>query len=436
MMMEAKRLIEDFLLRTKTDFLEKKVAAEIRTKKDQSLTVIAAAREKHQPEADSKYAIKTWFEKAIKDAKPNVTTHPSKFTNPKIKGTTSTIFYGDFCKDGYVKTGNVNSETRFDVSGNSATNTVIFELCALLSIELGDGQKLINLFENDDEILKDFFGKLGLDFQTVKSKCSLVYWGEEATPITHDLIRQVYFPVPAGYHLLSITTPSMLMFEVKRRVNEFDKWIDGTSVKKFRSENKFYADGFEEMPNLTEIGFSHDEFTKMGNVSYLNVKSAGIAYLISSLPPSLKPELTRLPTTDFFSNCLWPNQFKLQFELMHTWLVDSRNNFQVRTRRDEILLEIFDGIVQKIWQLRSVGPEWSSKERFSNLPKLQKIVLDDHWKNERVDDEQFLNEFLRSTARWMILAYKKILGKNALSLNDDELKHVTQLIQEQKEALL
>jgi CRISPR-associated protein Csy1 len=122
--------------------------------------------------------------------------------------------------------------------------------------------------------------------------------------------------------------------------------------------------------------------------------------------------------------------------LLHQWLTDSRNNIQVRTRRDEILLEVFDEIIQKVFKLRAVELAWSSKERFDALPKLHKVVLDDHWKNERVDDEQYLDQFLKDMARWMILAYKKVLGENALALNDDELKHVSQLIQEQKEALL
>ena len=435
-MMDAKRLIEDFLFKKKAEFLEKKVAAEIKGKKDQSEIVVGAARQKHQPEADNKYAINLWFDKAINKAKPNVTTHPAKFTNPKIKNTSMSIFYGTRHEDGYVKTGNIVLEDKFDVSGDAATNTLIFELFELLSLELDDGKTFVTLFETDDENLKDFIEGIALNYQVTKNKCLSVFKDENSLRATHDLIRQVYFPIGIDYHLLSIATPSMLMFEVKKRIDGLDKWIEGQHVRKFKSDNKFYPEGFDEIPNVTEIGFSHNEFTKMGNVSYLNVKNKGIAYLMPSLPPSLKSEPTRLPTTDFFSNCLWPNQFKSQFELLHQWLVDSRNNIQVRTRRDEILLEVFDEIVQKIWQLRAVEPEWSSKERFSSLPQLQKIVLDDHWQDERINDEQFLDEFLRNMARWMIFSYKKVLGKSALALNDDELKHVTQLIHEQKEALL
>lgn len=434
--MEAKRLIENFLFKKKAEFLEKKVTAEIKGKKDQSEIVVGAARQKHQPEADNKYAINRWFDKAINKAKPNVTTHPAKFTNPKIKNTSMSIFYGTRHEDGYVKTGNIVLEDKFDVSGDAATNTLIFELFELLSLELDDGKTFVTLFETDDENLKDFIEGIALDYQVTKNKCLSVFKDENSLRATHDLIRQVYFPIGIDYHLLSIATPSMLMFEVKKRIDGLDKWIEGQHVRKFKSDNKFYPEGFDEIPNVTEIGFSHNEFTKMGNVSYLNVKNKGIAYLMPSLPPSLKSEPTRLPTADFFSNCLWPSQFKSQFELLHQWLVDNRNNIQVRTRRDEILLEVFDKIVQKIWQLRAVEPEWSSKERFSSLPQLQKIVLDDHWQDERINDEQILDEFLRNMARWMILAYKKVLGQSALALNDDELKHVTQLIQEQKEALL
>jgi len=435
-MMAPKQVIEDFLFKKKTEFLEKEVAREIKNKKDQSAPVIAAARQKHQSDADEKYAINLWFEKAIKKAKPNVTTHPAKFTNPKIKNTSMSIFYGKLNEDGYTKTGNVLLKDKYDVSGDAATNTIIFELFELLSLGLNENHKLIDLFNADDKELKEFIESLALDYQTTKNKCLSVFCGEDNSRATHDLIRQVYFPVRTGYHLLSIAIPSMLMFEVKKRIDGFDKWIEGRHVRKFKNENEFYAEGFDEIPNLTEIGFSHNEFTKMGNVSYLNVQNKGIAYLIQSLPPSLKPEPTRLPTTDFFSNCLWPSQFKINFEHLHQWLVDSRNNIQVRTRRDEILLEVFDEIVQKIWQLRAVEPAWSLKERFNALPKLQKVVLDDQWKKERIEDDQCLDAFLRDTARWMIRAYKKVLGKNALPLNDDELNHVIKLIQEQKEALL
>ena len=98
---------------------------------------------------------------------------------------------------------------------------------------------------------------------------------------THELIRQIYFPVPnenGDYHLLSVITPSMLLFEVKNRIDDFNRWSEGQPIRALKKDNKFHPDGFDEVFGLTEIGFSHTEFTKMGNVSYLNVRNKGIAY--------------------------------------------------------------------------------------------------------------------------------------------------------------
>jgi CRISPR-associated protein Csy1 len=251
--------------------------------------------------------------------------------------------------------------------------------------------------------------------------------------ITSSKIKQIYFPVPSGYHQLSILTPSGIVYELRNRMQEMRFSESVSLAREMRRKNEMSITGFDDIPKLGMIGFGG---AKPQNISVLNNQYGGKAYLIPSLPPSLKPKPTRLPTTDFFGNCLWPNQFKSHFILLNQWLVDGRNNIHVRTRRDQILLEIFDEIVQKIWQLRAVEPDWSSKDRFSALPQLQKNMLDDHWQNERMDDEQCLEQFLQDIARWMIWAYKTVVGKNVLAPNDDELKHISQLIQGQKEALL
>jgi len=385
-----------------------------------------------QAKVNDEFDLCNWLPDAARRAgQISLSSHPCTFSHPsgrknKNGKTTTVIALANSYADGFVKSGNVHAE--LDALGNAAA----LDVYKFLTLKLIDGQQLISHIEQDTEQALDLLKIPTASYEDLKAGFMAIKESEDV-PVTSSKMKQIYFPVPNGYHQLSLLTPSGIVYELRNRIQEMRFGETVNVARDMRKKNEMSITGFDDIPKLGMIGFGG---TKPQNISVLNNQYGGKAYLIPSLPPSLKPEPTRLPTTDFFSNCLWPNQFKFQFELFHQWLVDSRNNIQVRTRRDEILLEVFDEIVQKIWQLRAVEPEWSSKERFSSLPQLQKIILDDHWQNERKNGEQFLDEFLRNMARWMILAYKKVLGKSALALNDDELKHVTQLFQEQKEALL
>jgi CRISPR-associated protein Csy1 len=385
-----------------------------------------------QARINDEFDLCNWLPDAARRAgQISLSSHPCTFSHPsgrknKNGKTTTVIASTNSHADGFIRSGNMHAE--LDALGNAAA----LDVYKFLTLKLADGQQLISHIEQDTEQARDLLKLPIASYEDLKAGFMVMKESEDVS-ITSSKMKQIYFPVSSGYHQLSLLTPSGIVYELRNRIQEMRFGETVSVARDMRKKNEISVTGFDDIPKLGMIGFGG---TKPQNISVLNNQYGGKAYLISSLPPSLKPEPARLPTTDFFSNCLWPNQFKSHFELLHKWLMDSRNNVQVRTRRDEILLEVFDEIVQKIWQLRAVEPEWSSKERFSALPQLQKIVLDDHWQNERINDEQFLDEFLRYMARWMILAYKKVLGKSALALNDDELKHVTQLIQEQKEALL
>lgn len=416
------RVIEDFF----NDRKDKSI------KKNISEAMTELERQEAHDKINEEFDFCNWLPDAARRAgQISLSSHPCTFSHPSGRknknGKTSTVIALNTSRiDGFVRSGNIHVE--LDALGNAAA----LDVYKFLTLKLADGQQLISHIEKDTEqaqillkIPNVSYGELKAGFMAMKES--------EDVSVTSSKIKQIYFPIQDEYHQLSLLSPSGIVYELRNRVQEMRFGEAATLARNSRKKNEVSATGFDDIPKLGMIGFGG---TKPQNISVLNNQYGGKSYLIPSLPPSLKPEPTRLPNTDFFSNCLWPNQFKSQFELLHQWLVDSRNNIQVRTRRDEILLEVFDEVVQKIWQLRAVEPEWSSKERFSSLPHLQKIVLDDHWQDERINDEQFLDEFLRNLARWMILAYKKVLGKSALALNDDELKYITRLIQEQKEALL
>ena len=79
--------------------------------------------------------------------------------------------------DGYLKTGNANLEVKVDVSGDAATNTLIFELYTLLEKALKDGSQLINNFENDSAALIEFIKGINIEYTQFKDLCLEVFYG-------------------------------------------------------------------------------------------------------------------------------------------------------------------------------------------------------------------------------------------------------------------
>ncbi|MEQ1637016.1 MAG: type I-F CRISPR-associated protein Csy1 [Methylococcales bacterium] len=394
---------------------------------------IAKAREKFQPEADQKYELLAWLSDAYSKVKPNVTTHPAKFTNPKISNATALLFYGLEANNGYVKTGNVRLASKVDVSGNSATNTIIFELYTLLARPLKNGNSLINQFENDDADLIEFFKSINIEYKTMKAKCLEVFYGKNSSQSTHEQIKQIYFPLEDeinGYHLLSVVTPSMLMYEAKNRIDAYDRWVDGQHVRKLKKDNKFYSEGFDEILGLTEIGFSHTEFTKMGNVSYLNVRNKGIAYLLASVPPNIKQRDIRLPTHNFFRNSLRIRSFKDTFQSLDKLIKTDVNNVHVREGISNSLKYIIDQVLQRAFKVRAYGVGWSNSEHYQALPLAQRIWLDDVHLDKRENEDEWLKSVVGDFARWILDSYEYLFKEIYTKLSDHELREVRGMVQQ------
>lgn len=382
--------------------------------------------------ADEEFHMSNWLPDASRRAgQISLSSHPCTFSHPsgrKNKNGKTTTVISEVVEnvDGLIRSGNL--QVPLDALGNAAA----LDVYKFLTLELSDGLQLIDHIEQDTELAVSLLTIPGSSYQELKAGFMAMKESEPAS-ITSSKIKQIYFPVSDSYHQLSVLTPSGVMYEFRNRMQAM-RFGEATSLaKECRRRNEVNATGFDDIYGLAMIGYGG---TKPQNISVLNSQYGGKAYLLQSLPPSLELEEVRLPTTHFFTDCLWPNQFKLSFELLHKWLVDSRNNIQMRNRRDEILLDVFNEIIQKVWQIRSVEPGWSLRNRFDRLPKPQKILLDEHWRAERNDNDQCMGIFLKDMARWIVMAYKKVLGTHALPLNDDELRYVYMLIDEQKEALL
>lgn len=426
-----KMVITDFLDSKKEEFLKAKIASKLKGKKNEfDFDAQQKVRAENQLEADAKYNLDIWLENIVRKVKPNVTTHPAKFTNAKIDTDTAQIFLGKLQLDGYLKTGNIRLKNKVDVSGNSATNTIVFELYELLDISVNEIEKLIHKFEQDDTELKNLIENLNGDFDLVKAKCLTVYYGEKSLRQTHSSTKQVYFPVGEDqYHLLSIKTASMLMYEVKSRIDDMNVWLDGKHARTFKKENKYLEHGFNEVFGLTEIGFSHGDFLKMGNYSYLNVRNKGIAYLLSSTPPQLEKRAIRLPKTDFFAQCLYRRNFQDSFSQLHKFMQLDINNIDIRTAIRNIIQFVIDQILFQAWKIReNYIAGWSNQDYYLALPKLQRKWLDEFYEPEREKDDEWRDELSREIARWILRSYEKVIS-DAHILGAGELIDVKQRVE-------
>jgi len=383
-------------------------------------------------EADKEFNISNWLPDAARRAgQISLSSHPCTFSHPsarknKNSKTSTVIADAAHNTDGLIRSGNVSAD--LDALGNAAA----LDVYKFLTLELSDGKQLISHIEQETELAKNLLSIPTASYEELRLGLMAMKESDPAS-VTSSKIKQVFFPVLKDYHQLSVLTPSGIMYELRNRIQEMRFADVITKAKEQRKKNEISITGYDDIYSLGMIGYGG---TKPQNISVLNNQYGGKAYMLQSIPPTLKPETTRLPNTDFFSNCIWPNQFKANFELLHKLLAASRNNLQVRIRRDEILLSIFDEVVRIIWQIRANEKGWSLRERFDRLPKAQKMILDNYWQNDRDEDGQALEAFLKNTARWIVLAYKKVLSDDALALNDDELNHVYYLIEAQKEALL
>jgi len=313
----------------------------------------------------------------------------------------------------------------------------------LLDTKLQEGNKVINHFEDDTKELVKFISDIGIKYQDFKNKCINVFYGVDTEQSTHELVRQVYFPLgetTSSYHLLSVVTASMLMFDVKNRIDGLTKWAGGQSIRSLKKENKFHAEGFDEIPNLTEIwfGYSSEEdasrFTKMGNVSFLNVRNQK-SYLIPSVPPQIQQRQVRLPSQNFFKNSLNPRRFKDEFEPLDKLIRTDRNNKNIREGIRNCLKYIIDLVLQHAFSVREEGvrlyPQgWSNTEHYQNLPLAQRIWLDGMYAEQRQADDEWLEEIAAEFARWILDTYESLFKHSHIRLSDHELREVRLMVKE------
>jgi CRISPR-associated protein Csy1 len=421
--------IQAFLNKRKEDWLKKKISPKTTEEEKLELT----------QEANEAFSLATWLPDAANRAKQLfLVSHPAKFSHPSAK-TSPIIAAVEKNADGFVRTGNTSEQ--LDVFGNAAA----MDVYKFLNLTLADGDSILNHLERDTKTIQQQFTLPTASYEELAQGLLAIKNAGDSNVSTSAKVKQVYFPIDGeNYHLLSVLTPSSLMFSLKKRINAIrfpdDEKAKATlaSAREARKEKKLYEGGYSEIYNLSVIGFGG---TKPQNISVLNSQNFGTAYLLESSPPILTKRNINPPRKNFFSDSyLRANDFKEDFNELHKQLEqlkNERNNKLERNKLDWIIKNIIYEVADKVWQVRYLEAGWSDSDRYQNLSNTQKIWLDQQHKETRQQQTDWQDDIKDRLDRWLVNSYKKTLDDKAFSIEDPKYSpHFIRLIEECEAALL
>jgi len=366
-------------------------------------------------------------EKIVGDGKyGTVISHSSKMTSPACKF--PKIYFDSATRraDGLMRSGNVIAD--FDLHID-ASKLKVFKF---LNLPFEQSTLFQKLKEGDFESLQLIFG---IDNTTAKAwheKLQVCITSQDYR--THDLIKQVLFPVDDDYHQLSLLQSSSLVFKLKERVDQINsRSVDAYLGRKYYKDGKYYASGYKSIPNVTVTrhGGEHPK-----NISGLNNKFQS-CYLLDSSPPFIAKREIKFPTKNFFIQSLRYYDCKESLQRFDKILKIERDGQipldKIRKGRDRCLGDILDLILQKMMALREVSTQqfWP---KTTSLPVWQQIWLCEQYKEQRSDEDEWLDRVCDNISRWVSGAYKNYV-KNPVLLGEAERAYITGYINDNREVM-
>lgn len=357
-----------------------------------------------------------WIPDAAKRAgQIKTSTHPCTFSHPSARknknGYVTPILATPNRKpDGYLRSGNVNVES--DALGNAAA----LEVYKFLTLTLSDNQSVLQHIAQDSEIAKAML--VGEDYATLKDGF-LAMAVNEGDRVTSSKIKQVYFPVKSDYHLLSILSPSGIMFEMRKRLDNV-RFSDTAKHLRSKKHEKQYDDRIlTEISQLTSLKYGG---TKPQNISVLNNQNGGRVHLLRSAPPKRFQYETPLPKHSVFDNCLsdksyaCKSTFKSLHRLLITWDSNPLPQRNKHTAKENRLLELLVYIHLTMQSLRNT----LNSQANSSIDHL--TCAEQAWIKEEPLEEDHKTALCKKIAKWIMESLTKYKPK--VTLADDELKYL------------
>ncbi|HID46304.1 MAG TPA: type I-F CRISPR-associated protein Csy1 [Chromatiaceae bacterium] len=397
--------IEAFLQKRKEDWLKSKIKSNTPPEAKQTL----------EQEAEQKFHFTNWVQDAAKRAgQLSMVSHPAKFSHPSAKST-NIIAHTQQRPDGLLRSGNIKGLT-LDVFGNAAA----LDVYKFLMLNLNDNKPLLEHLEANTLAVRQLFATFSDEtFEEIRQNF-LKIKTKESPPKTHGKIKQIYFPLDqegTAYHLLSILTPSPILYELKKRIQTM-RFSEAAKASREARKNAQAAAPYSDILNLTRIGFGG---TKPQNISVLNNQNGGIAYLLPASPPVLKKRHIHPPVKNFFDHSYTrPLDYQDLFDAFHNTLKQAINNKHTRNKIQKKAKDIFSALIERSWHIRHLDAGWSDSDRYQTLPQSQKWWLDQKYHHSEHKDEEWLNNLEENIITWFGHAYQSLYPKQNYNLSDHE----------------
>jgi len=400
---------------------------EIWMKKNQTSSMSDEEVLRLKAKCEESISLEKWLPDAAKRAgQISISTHPCTFSHPssrKNKNGYVTPIIADAKRqnDGLLRSGNIEVES--DALGNAAA----LDVHKFLNLEMSDGQMLIKHIELESQLAKSLLTIENHRYESLRDGF-LKMISSSNDLVTSEKIKQVYFPVKDDYHQLSILSNSGIMYHLKKRI---DTMRFGDEVKEKRDKRKkgeYSESGYSEIYSLTTIGFGG---TKPQNISVLNSKNGGKAYLLRSMPPVLKKRDIYFPKSNFFEESIRAWEVSEIFDALHRIASTDYNNVDIRDARIRRYGQLMDKVIEKMWSLRLVSED-QYYEKNSKLKSHQKIWLSHEYEEERESDDTWLDKLENDITDWIIKSYEKRTNKK---FGADEKKDIAKVVHEHRGAL-
>ena len=88
----------------------------------------------------------------------------------------------------------------------------------------------------------------------------------------------------------------------------------------------------------------------------------------------------------------------------------------------------------KMWDVRSISADQYHQDS-SNLSSHQLTWLHHDFEQQRESSDSWLDKLMTEISRWISRSYEKIIGKYAIKFGEEELAHIHQLVEQNREAL-
>lgn len=344
--------------------------------------------------------------------------HIARYTNPDVA--ISIHDNSQLVGQGYLTTADITAEDDLVVQGGAAYMAFASFLVGKFSQKVTAEEQKADLtaktawqyFREDAPFIRKEIESLGIAYEPLREKI-LEIQPQELPRQTDTRLRQVYFPIGEDdYHLLTVISPVSMMFSLTDRIEAASRLQRRCRDKK----SEHYGESHCIFPNITRAAFGGSQ---PQNMSCRNT-SLGID-ILPSQPPILNGRKIRLPKRSFFFDSLYWRRFSDMLSYLDTLFRDQRHNFEIRGRREDIILDFVDAVLYEANRLQNLPAGWSKDTELSDE---QAVWLDVAYGSQRQVDTDWIWPVCLDFARWLVNAYSRFCRYEKLkeiSLSDAEL---------------